>query len=73
MTGFDNQFFINAIESAIRREIEEKSAKIIEQAKKDIQLAVESSVDKIALAVMSQYSLDRIGNDLMIRVHVKKG
>jgi 23S rRNA G2445 N2-methylase RlmL len=58
----------NAVSNAIKAEIQKAVEQEVEQAVKNVTRRVRESVDVIVLRVMSSYSCERFGNDLMIRV-----
>lgn len=60
--------FKDAIENAVKTEIAAVSQTIVEDAQRDLEVAIKKALGVIALRVLDHYSIERNGRDLIIRV-----
>jgi hypothetical protein len=58
------EFMHRAIEAQLKKEIEVH----IETAVKEVEAKLRGSIDRIALSLASEYSVSRMGSELLIRV-----
>lgn len=69
ITITDHDLIFKAIETGIHAEISKVIEEEIEQAKVSIETKIRKSVDAIALSVLSFYSMERMGAQLIITVN----
>lgn len=60
--------FKETIRLALQKEIDKTLDDLIENAKKDLEQRIREKTAHIALAVLDLYSVERIGNEIVIRV-----
>lgn len=68
----DEHFIQNAIRHAIEKRVAEVLDVEIKAAQERVRQQIGQEVDRIALSVLSNYSVERMGQDIMIRV-IKSG
>jgi len=56
------------IEASIRESVEAKAEEIIKKAQDDLEKTIKSSVDQMALKVLSYYSVEHNHQEIVIRV-----
>ena len=64
----DTDFFITALENGVKRRVEAIAAEETAKAQMEISRRVRSEIDRIALDLCLEYSIERIGTDLRITV-----
>ena len=66
-----NQGFIaDAIERAVKDRIDQEVDLALQEAQERVGRAVRAAVGQIVLSVMQRYSVERMGNDIIIRVKI---
>lgn len=61
--------FARLLNSAVTTAINEQLGAVIEEAKANVETRVRGAVGSIAAKILSQFSYERMGTDLLIRVH----
>jgi head-tail adaptor len=61
---------LEAIKKGMGKAIDAQANEIVDQAKKDIEAAIRAKVGNIVLNILGQYSIERHGSELIIRVQI---
>ncbi len=66
MANLENEFT-----NAVQREVDRVREQVIERAVEDFRKELRTTMARASLSVLNEYSMTRLGNELVIRVKVE--